>query len=127
PTDVNIVQIALVSETASDKEIGEYADQLRKDLTKVKDLKNVEDWGYPEGMVRILLDVEKMAQQHVPVNQVVGALQAENYTIPGGSIQVGTRKFNIKSSGDYESLDEIRNTVVSTDGKSIIRLGDIAE
>src|SRR5690606_37401107 len=64
PTDVNIVQIALVSETASDKEIGEYADQLRKDLTKVKDLKNVEDWGYPEGMVRILLDVEKMAQQH---------------------------------------------------------------
>ncbi|CAG5007324.1 Multidrug resistance protein MexB [Dyadobacter sp. CECT 9275] len=131
PTDVNIVQVALVSETASNKELGDYADKLKDDLAKVKSLKTVEDWGYPENTVRISLNLEKMALEKVPVNQLIGALQAENYNIPGGSIQAGSRKFNIKTSGDYQSIAEIGNTVVSSTGngtssQKVIYLKDIA-
>ncbi|GAB3642924.1 efflux RND transporter permease subunit [Spirosoma arcticum] len=127
PSDVNIVQVALQSEVASDKELGDYADELTKRLEKVTSLKNVEDWGYPAGIVRVSLNIEKMAQEGIPTNRVVGALQAENATIPGGSIQVGTRKFNVKTAGDYQSLDEIRNTIVATNGQKIIYLRDIAD
>lgn len=127
PSDVNIVQVALQSEVASDKELGNYADELTKRLEKITSLKNVRDWGYPAGIVRVSLNIEKMAQEGIPTNRVVGALQAENANIPGGSIQVGTRKFNIKTAGDYQSLDEIRNTIVSTNGQKIIYLRDIAD
>jgi multidrug efflux pump subunit AcrB len=127
PSDVNIVQVALQSEVASDKELGHYADELTKRLEKVTSLKNVEDWGYPAGIVRVSLNIEKMSQEGIPTNRVVGALQAENATIPGGSLQVGTRKFNVKTAGDYQSLDEIRNTIVSSNGQKIIHLGDIAD
>ena len=127
PSDVNIVQVALQSEVASDKELGHYADELTKRLEKITSLKNVEDWGYPAGIVRVSLNIDKMAQEGIPTNRVVGALQAENATIPGGSIQVGTRKFNVKTAGDYQSLDEIRNTIVSTNGQKIIHLRDIAD
>ena len=41
PTDVSIVQVALQSEVASDKELGEQADRLKEQLEKVKTLKNV--------------------------------------------------------------------------------------
>lgn len=127
PTDVNIVQVALLSEVASSKELGDYADDLKKEFEKIKSLKNAEDWGYPASVVRISLNIEKMAQHGVPVNRVVGALQAENLNIPGGSIQAGTRKFNVKTAGDYQSLDEIRNTIVSTNGQKIIYLRDVAD
>ena len=127
PSDVNIVQVALQSEVASDKELGHYADELTKRLEKITSLKNVEDWGYPAGIVRVSLNIEKMAQEGIPTNRVVGALQAENATIPGGSIQVGTRKFNVKTAGDYQSLDEIRNTIVASNGQKIIHLRDIAD
>ncbi|MFD2572555.1 efflux RND transporter permease subunit [Spirosoma soli] len=127
PSDVNIVQVALQSEVASDKELGNYADELTKRLEKITSLKNVQDWGYPAGIVRVSLNIEKMAQEGIPTNRVVGALQAENANIPGGSVQIGTRKFNVKTSGDYQSLDEIKNTIVSTNGQKIIRLGDIAD
>ncbi|GAB3503089.1 efflux RND transporter permease subunit [Spirosoma knui] len=127
PSDVNIVQVALQSEVASDKELGNYADALKKRLEKITSLKNVEDWGYPSGIVRVSLNIEKMAQEGIPTNRVVGALQAENANIPGGSVQVGTRKFNVKTTGDYQSLDEIRNTIVSSNGQKVIRLGDIAD
>ena len=127
PSDVNIVQVALQSEVASDKELGHYADELTKRLEKITSLKNVEDWGYPAGIVRVSLNIDKMAQEGIPTNRVVGALQAENATIPGGSVQVGTRKFNVKTAGDYQSLDEIRNTIVASNGQKIIHLRDIAD
>ncbi|GAB3555649.1 efflux RND transporter permease subunit [Spirosoma fluminis] len=127
PSDVNIVQVALQSEVASDKELGNYADALKKRLEKITSLKNVEDWGYPAGIVRVSLNIEKMAQEGIPTNRVVGALQAENANIPGGSVQVGIRKFNVKTTGDYQSLDEIKNTIVSSNGQKVIRLGDIAD
>lgn len=127
PSDVNIVQVALQSEVASDKELGNYADDLKKRLEKVTSLKNVQDWGYAAGIVRVSLNIEKMAQEGIPTNRVVGALQAENVNIPGGSVQVGSRKFNIKTAGDYQSLDEIRNTIVSSNGQKIIYLRDIAD
>jgi len=127
PTDVNIVQVALLSEVASTKELGDYADKLKKEFEKIKSLKNAEDWGYPASVVRVSLNIEKMAQNGIAVNRVLGALQAENLNIPGGNIQAGTRKFNVKTSGDYQSLDEIRNTIVSTNGQKIIYLRDVAD
>ncbi len=127
PSDVNIVQVALQSEVASDKELGDYAEELTKRLEKITSLKNVQDWGTSAGVVRVALNIEKMAQEGIPTNRVVGALQAENANIPGGSIQVGARKFNVKTAGDYQSLDEIRNTIVSGNGSKIIHLRDIAD
>lgn len=141
PTDVNIVQVALLSEVASAKELGQYGNALKERLEKVKSLKNAEDWGYPASTVQIALNSEKMAQAGIPVNRVLGALQAENLNIPGGSVQAGTRKFNVRTSGDYGSLDEIRNTIVgssmpggpggsrSSDSRSqkIVYLRDIAD
>ena len=127
PTDVSIVQVALQSEVASDKEMGEQADRLKEQLEKVKTLKNVASWGFPKTTVRVALNIEKMAQAGVAVNRVVGALQAENLTIPAGSLQAGTRKFNVKTSGDYQSLDDIRSTIVATNGQKTIYLRDIAD
>ncbi|GAB2779841.1 efflux RND transporter permease subunit [Rhabdobacter roseus] len=127
PTDVNIVQLALLSETASAKELGDQAERLREELSKVKSLKSVADWGYPASTVRVALQLEKMAQEGIAVNRVLGALQAENTTIPGGSLQAGTRRFNVKTSGDYQSLAEIGNTIVATNGQKIIYLKDVAE
>ncbi len=127
PTDVNIVQVALQSEVASDKELGDYADDLKKKLEKIKSLKNATDWGYPASTVRVSLNIDRLAQEGIPVNRVIGALQAENRNIPGGSIVAGSRKFNIKTAGDYQSLDEIRSTVVSTDSRKTVYLRDVAD
>ncbi len=126
PSDVNIVQVALQSETASDRELGKEADRLKTVLTKVSGLKNVADWGYPESTVRVDLQLEKMALEKITAARVIGALQSENYIIPGGAIQAGTRKFNVKTAGKYRSLDEIRNTIVGSNGQRIVYLRDIA-
>lgn len=127
PSDVSIIQIALVSDVAPNKTLGDQAERLRKTLEKVKSLKKSKDWGVPSSTVQVALNIEKMAQASVSVNRVLGALQAENMNIPAGSIVAGTRKFNVKTSGDYQSLDEIKNTIVATNGQKIIYLRDVAD
>ena len=127
PTDVNIVQVALLSETASSYELGQQADRLREALTKLKSLKNAQDWGYPERTIRVALQLERMAQEGITLSRVAGAIQAENATIPGGSLEAGTRKFNVKTTGSYTDLNDIANTVVATNGQKLIYLKDIAD
>ncbi len=125
-TDVAIFQVALVSETASYRELESHVERLEDELEKIKGLKGIATHGYPDQQVRVSLNIEKMALNHIPVNAVMGALQSENVNIPGGNVQVNTRKFNVKTSGDYKSVDEIKNTIVYSAYGKIVLLKDIA-
>lgn len=125
PTDVNIFQIAIISETASYRQLEEQADQLKTELEKIRSLKNVDSWGFPEQQVQVELNLEKMAQLHIPTNAVMNVLQSENLNIPGGNVNVNTKKFNVKTSGNYKSLNEIENTVVYSGNGQVIYLKDI--
>lgn len=127
PSDVNIVQLALISENASRAKLKYYSDKLKEQLEKVSMLKNVEVHGLPEQIVRVDLRLEKIAQMRIPLNAIIGSLQSEMANIPGGSVVAGTKSFNIKTSGNYKTLDEIKNTIVYTaNGKNIL-LRDVAD
>lgn len=126
-TDVNTLQLALVSETAPYRELQKWVENLEDELEKIKGLKKIETHGFPKQQVRVSLNIEKMAQQKIPVNAVLGALQSENVNIPGGSIQVSTRRFNVKTSGEYKSLEEIRNTIAYASNNKIVYVKDIAD
>lgn len=127
PSDVNILQIALLSETAPYKDLEEWSKKLKERLEKVKTLKNVDNWAYPEHQVRVSLQIEKLAQYNIPLNKVLGAIQSENVNIPGGSIEMGEKKFNIKTSGNYKSIDEIKNTIVSNVNGKLVYVKDVAD
>ncbi|MBN9379785.1 MAG: efflux RND transporter permease subunit [Chitinophagaceae bacterium] len=127
PSDVNILQVALVSETTPYRELEEWSKKLKERLEKVKTLKNVDNWAFPPQQVRVSLNLEKLAQNNIPLNAVLGAIQRENVNIPGGSIEMGARKFNIKTSGDYKNVEEVRNTIVSSTSGKIIYVRDVAD
>lgn len=127
PSGVNILQIALVSENAPYRLLEEHAERLKEDLERIKSMKDAKTWGFPEQQVRITLQLDKMAESRIPLTRVLGALQSESVNIPAGSIYLSARKYNVKTSGDYASLNEIRQTIVHSDAGKIIYLGDIAE
>ncbi|OIR12658.1 multidrug resistance protein MdtB [mine drainage metagenome] len=127
PSDVNIAQVALMSETLPYKDLEEWSKKLKERLEKIKTLKNVDNWAFPQQQVRVSLNLEKMAQFKIGLNRVIGALQSENVNIPGGSIDMGTKRFNVKTSGDYKSVDQIKNTIVSNVGGKFLYVKDIAE
>lgn len=126
PTAVNILQIALISENANRELLKFEAEKLQDALQKVPELKAVMIHGMPERIVRVDLQLEKMARMHLTVPQVISAIQSELANIPGGSIEAGEKSFNIKTSGNYQSWEEISNTLVFTSNGRNIALKDIA-
>lgn len=127
PSDVSILQAAIISETASYAELEREAERLETALEKISMLKKVELWGFPEQEVRVELNLDKMSQKGIPMETVLNILQTENLNIPGGSVNVNTKKFNVKTSGSYESLEEIRNTIIAGANGQVIYLKDIAD
>ncbi|WDF69872.1 efflux RND transporter permease subunit [Sphingobacterium oryzagri] len=127
PTGVSVIQSALISENASMTTIKRLADDLKSRLEKVRALKNVEISGLPDQLVRVDLHLPRMANLKIPMDRVIQAIQSENQNIPGGSVRAGGRTFSVKTSGDYQSIEEIANTIVSSAQGRNILLRDIAD
>jgi len=127
PTGVNVLQVALISENASRSLMKEVSDDLKEELEKVKALKDVTVSGLTDQLIRVDVEPAKLAQLNIPLKQVMEAVQSEGANIPGGSVLAGGKVFSIKTSGNYQSIDHIKQTIVSSaQGKNIL-LGDIAD
>lgn len=127
PSDVNVIQIALVSENATREALRKNAERLQDELEKIKTLKKVDIHGLPDPIIRIDLQLERMASQRIPLEAVVGTVQSEIANIPGGSVDAGNKSFNIKTSGNYADLQEIKNTIVYSANGRNVTLENIAQ
>jgi len=124
---VNIAQVALVSETAEYRELKDLAERLRDSIETVPGVRRSEAWAFPEPEVRVAVDLERMGRAGVTIGQIERAIRGENSSIPGGAVDVGLRKFNLRTSGSYDSLEEIAETVVASRDGRIVKLRDVAE
>lgn len=126
-TDVNIYQIALLSEIASYADLEYHSTELKNRLKKVGGIKTVETWGYPRQEVKVELNINKLSEYNIPVSSVFTALKRDSYTLPAGNVVSGNTAFNVNSGDTYESVEEIANTVIHVANQQIIRLKDIAD
>src|SRR6185503_6457141 len=127
PGLVNTVQVALLSEDAPYRELEDYARELKDRLKTVDGVRNSESWAYPERELRVAVDLKRMSELNIAPAQVIGAIQSENANIPAGFVNLGARSFSLKTSGSYETLDQVRDTVVASVSGRIVRVRDVAE
>ncbi|MFK7843945.1 MAG: efflux RND transporter permease subunit [Rhodothermales bacterium] len=125
--DVIIMQIALLSENVSYALLEKEAEKLERQYERIPGVMQADIWAFPESEVRVSLDLEKMREMRITMDQIIGAVQSNSQNIPGGSVDLGARRFNIQTSGDFESLDDIRRTIIASTGTRVVYLSDIAE
>src|SRR5690625_263772 len=127
PSDVNILQMELVSENVSTDNLRKYARNLKEELEKVTDLKGVEVQGISDRIIRVDLNMSKMANLKIPLDGVSKAIESELVKIPGGLVFEGNKSFNIKTDGNLSSVEDIANIIISGSKSGNIQLKDIAE
>ncbi len=77
--------------------------------------------------IHVELSREKTTALDLSVDRVVNVLRTENQNVPIGEIYRGDRSFLIRSQGQFEDLDQIRNLVVQTKNGVPVYLKDIAD
>ncbi|TAH29690.1 MAG: efflux RND transporter permease subunit [Cytophagales bacterium] len=126
-SDVSILQCAFISESLPYRELEKKAKDLKKKLEKITSLKKITIAASPEQEVKITINLEKMAQNRIGLNRVLGALQANNVNIPGGNMELGEKTFNIKTTADFEKLEDIKRTIINASPAGVVYLQDVAD
>ncbi len=124
---VAIFQLALVSPTASYAQLEAEAERLQKIVEKVEGVRKMDIEAFPDQEVRIALNPIKMKQMNISIDDIERAFQSNNANIPGGAIKISQKLFNIKTSGSYSNIEQIKNTVVGSHQGKIIYLKSIAD
>lgn len=125
--NTNIVQSAIVSETDGYDILRKYVEDLRDELVSLPGIRKAEALAYPAKELAVEIDLPKLAVLKISVSQVIGAIQSENANIPGGSIEIGPKKLNVRTSGNYNSIEEVRRTVVGSNSGQLVYLKDVAD
>ncbi len=125
--NTNIVQSAIVTKLTEYSGLRKYSQELKDEISSVHGVRKAEAVAYPEQELQVSIDLPKMSQLHLTISQVIGAIQSENTNIPGGSLEVGPKKFNVTTSGTYESIEDVKRTIVGSNAGQVVYLKDIAD
>ncbi|MCP4757478.1 MAG: efflux RND transporter permease subunit [Proteobacteria bacterium] len=125
--DVFGIIVGLTAEGYSHAEMKEIADDIRDGLIKLSNAAKVEIVGIQEEKIYLEFDEARLAKLKLSKQKLQGIISTTNIIFPGGDIKVGDRRIILEPTGSYESLDDLRKTVVSVHGGEIVRLGDITQ
>lgn len=103
-------------------------DRIKPQLSSIAGVGQVNLLGGQEKEVRVNLKRDKLEQYGISILQVVQVVQASNLDFPTGKIKNETQQILIRLAGKFQSVDDLRQLVVTTnkDG-SPIRLYEVAE
>ncbi len=120
--------ISLSSDTYSQEELVSYGQTIQDALEAVNHVDSVTIYGEKEKQVVVEADIQKMQSYGISIENVLSLMQAQNLSIPAGSISYDTGTVTVSSSGLFESLADIENTVVGggEEGLSFVKLKDVA-
>lgn len=120
--------ISLSSDVYSAEELVAYGQTIKSRLQDVDDVTSVTVYGEKEKQVVVEADIQQMRAYGVSIENILSLMQAQNLTIPAGSIEYDSGTVTVSSSGLFESLKDIENTVIGggEDGLAFVKLKDVA-
>lgn len=115
--DVLGVFYGLTGESYTYRELEDQAKLIKDDLLKVKDVAKVEIYGIQTPVIDIRINPTILSNRGITTADIKRAFDGQNKVVDAGSIRNGETRIRIESTGNFYSLDDIRNlTIVSHSG-----------
>lgn len=125
--DVYGVIYALQGEGFSYAELKDFADDVRQQLLRVKDVAKVEQFGVQDERVWVEVSQKRLAQLGLDFNAVLQQLGAQNAVESAGAIQSPQDVVQVRVGGQFTSVEQLRAMPIRGGSGAQLRLGDIAE
>ena len=102
-------------------------DQVKYRLEKAPGVASVDIRGGLYREIHVDLHSAKMKALNISPESVLNALKSENRNVPAGLYEKGNLDVLVRTQGEYSSLDEIRNTVITARNGVPIQIRDVAD
>lgn len=108
-------------------QLKEIAEDLQDQIETIPSVLEVNLAGGLEREVKVDVNLPKLKYYGLTFSDLIAAIQQENVTIPGGTIDVGTKKFLVRVPGEYETPKPIEDIVIDAPDDQPIYIRDVAE
>jgi HAE1 family hydrophobic/amphiphilic exporter-1 len=127
PNNISIITLAVESR----RDIEALTRILERDVTQrfeqIPGVGTIEIRGGIDREIRINLERDRLQAANLTPADVQQAIARENTTLPGGNVKEGINDLYVRTLGEYTSVDQIRNTVITYVGDMPVRVRDVAE
>jgi len=117
---------ALSGDEFSYEEKRQQAENLKRQLLSVPNVKKITLIGVQEKSLDITINKDKLASYKVTVQQVLNALKQQSAMVPAGMVNTDTNNVYIRVNGVFDSVDAVKNMPARINNQ-IVRLGDVAD
>jgi multidrug efflux pump subunit AcrB len=108
-------------------QLKEIAEDIQDQIETIPSVLEVNLAGGLEREVKVDVNLPKLKYYGLSFGDIIAAIQAENVTVPGGNIEVGTKKFLLRVPGEFESVAPIEDIVIDAPDDKPIYIRDVAE
>ena len=120
--------VTIAGEGYSYAELKDVADDLRDELLLIEEVAKVEIYGAQEERIFVEYNNARLAELGLSALQLQQILESQNIIFPGGDVTTEFEKMVLEPTGNLESVEQLRSTVIRPPGRDdLIYLGDIAQ
>ncbi|ARA92442.1 acriflavin resistance protein [Rhodothermaceae bacterium RA] len=127
PNNISIVYLAVESTRDLEATTRILEREIAQRFEQIPGVGAIEVRGGVYREVRVNLKRDRLRASGLTPEQVTQALRRENATLPGGNVKEGIKDLYVRTLGEYESVEQIANTVIAYAGDKPIRVRDVAE
>lgn len=117
---------ALSGDEFSYEEKRQQAENLKRQLLSVPNVKKITLIGVQEKSLDVTINKDKLASYQVSTQQLLTALKQQSAMVPAGMVNTDTNNVYLRINGIFDSVDAVKNMPVRINNQTI-RLGDIAD
>jgi len=128
PSQLPVLQLTVSSTELDLTQLRTWADDwLQDQLVAVAGVAGTEIVGGLKREIRIHLDPAALEKHRLTLAGIAKRLQQENIEQFGGRVTQGAREYIARTTGEYRSLDDIRNVLIAQENGAKVLLRDIAQ
>lgn len=117
---------ALSGDEFSYEEKRQQAEDLKRQLLSVPNVKKITLIGVQEKSLDVTINKDKLSSYQVSTQQLLTALKQQSAMVPAGMVNTDTNNVYLRINGVFDSVDAVKNMPVRINNQTI-RLGDIAD
>lgn len=121
-----VVQVALRgNDLASLQSIAE--DEIQPALERLDGVASVDISGGYEQEIAVHTDASRLKGYNLTISSIGQQLGADNIAIPGGELDNGSQTLAVRTDGEYSSIADVKNALISLPAGGTVRLSQIAD
>lgn len=124
--DVLGVFYSLQGDGYSYREMEDWAQLLKKEMLKLKDVAKVELFGIQNRSIEISVNPATMAQRGVTIGDITNAFDKYNRVVDAGALETSSNRLRVEATGAFSTIEELQNMIIVSGSGEYFRLGDIA-